>query len=231
MNHQFDYKAVLFLNNLAISMTERACYKQAYATLRNASDVYKILVIRHNDEQQQHKACKVINDTLNRSLERMCNPVQSARRMPLHVVSHDHQAEGLNTSNVMIRINDTEHYDLLDDDSKVPLLPLVIVFYNLAVLGASLAIDNVKIRDSSNKFLGLSFQLACNCFIASSDPFVRYRAVNIATIVLQTLPEGKDVDVLFCHLTHIRTVANRFENSRLFYSLTNSAAAAAAATA
>jgi hypothetical protein len=227
MMHQFDYKAIILLNNCSISMMERSCYEQAYATLRNAIDVYKLLIQDDGDGDEQ--AYELINDKLNQSLKQISNPVQSARTiLPLHVVSHT-QA-GLNTSNVMIRINDTEHDDLLEDDSKAPLLPMVIVFYNIAVVLMFLG-DNVNNRHSWKKFfLGMSFQLASNCFAGSSNPFVMYRAVNLATIVLQTLPEGEDDDLHF-HLIHIRTVANRFEDSVFFHSLTNGAAAAAAATA
>jgi hypothetical protein len=118
-------------------MMEPCCYEQAYATLRNAADVSKILIHCHDPK----RSSELINDKLHHTLQRLSNPARSNTTLPLNVVMHSRDGptstlpntSTLNRPAVVIRIDDTDHDDLLDD-REVPRLLMAIVFYNNAVV-------------------------------------------------------------------------------------------------
>jgi hypothetical protein len=194
-NHAYDYKSILFLNNCAVTMMERGCYEQAYATLKNAADVSKILL---SDPEQ---ASELIRGKLTTSLERLSNPMASSSlpgnthtTLPLNVIAHNQATPRTPTNYLIVRINDTEHDDLLDEnDHVVPRLLMAIVFFNVA--SCSLYIQDERSCAHADKYMALAFRLASNC--CSNDNFVKLRSVHIAALVLQTLPPtGKYADIL-----------------------------------
>jgi hypothetical protein len=220
MNHQFDYNSILFLNNCAITMMERCCYEQAYATLRNAADVSKILIHCHDPKLSS----ELINDKLNQSLQRLSNPARSNTTLPLNVVTHNQDGPTCtlpNTSNrpaVVIRIDDTDHFDLLDDH-EVPRLLMAIVFYNNAVVSTHYLDNDPEYH--ADKYLALGFRLACQVYEDakdSRDPFLMQRACAVALIVLQMFPKGQNTGYA---LAHFRSVACKFDHA--IYSTNTSA--------
>jgi hypothetical protein len=203
-NPQFDYKVVLFLNNLAISMMKAGCYEQAYATLKNAADVSKILVL------DLEGASEHITAKLNQSIQRPSTPVRSPKNLPLSVITHDQATALSNMPNVMIQIDDTQHDDLVDNDdlmdeddgdehdepSNVPQLLMSIVFYNHAI--ASRFLDKEQaVNCHADKYLALSLRLTCECYEDCSSEKVIQRATAIAALVLITLQKGDYGDSAF----------------------------------
>jgi hypothetical protein len=156
---QHDYRAVIFWYNLAISMMEHGCYEQAYATLKNATKVFKTL-LNSNGSSSSTTSTKdstsrnsSINDKLLATIKSMSPPVFSSQRrsgLALHHVNvMEHTHSGLFCSSAMIRIPDTEHDDLLlllnnntdseDAAEQAPTLFMAIVFNNLAVCSCYLS--------------------------------------------------------------------------------------------
>jgi hypothetical protein len=193
----FDYKVVLYLNNLAISMMKAGCYEQAYATLKNAADVSKILMLDLEGASAHIKA------KLNQSIQRLSTPVRSPRTLPLSVITHTQATALSNMPNLMIQIDDTQHEDLIDNDDlmdeddsdedveppNVPQLLMSIVFYNHAI--ASRFLDQAAQENHhADRYLALSLRMACTCYEDCLSEKVIQRATAIAALVLLTLQKG-----------------------------------------
>jgi hypothetical protein len=251
-DYEYDYQAVIFINNCAVTMMERSCHEQAYATLKNAADVSKIL-IRCNDP---YLAYDLISRKLNATLERMSNPVRSTSTsnrssfpLNVNVISHhdgdQHGNFNVNTPNALIRVDDTDHDDLLENDllddydvvSDVPRLLLAIVFYNHAVVYTHYLDNNNATDYHADKYLFLAFRLTCNCYrdVLSRDKgdvFLMRRTVTIAAIIRQMLPtEGQTTnDSKGSALDHMRSVAyNKLDENPLYSSHSNASSSSPAA--
>lgn len=84
---QFQLRAALALNNMAVRMMERCCYKQAFNTLEDAALLLQNVSSTETEDrdhvQQQH-----LRSTLERAQKRVLSPEKSLRYIPLRVLSH-----------------------------------------------------------------------------------------------------------------------------------------------
>jgi hypothetical protein len=133
----YEYKAAVSLNNMAISMANRCCYDQALETLRGAAFAMKCVTPHSTGANET--ALQIISNRLLNAYHCQSQTQIPTLRAPVCLISQDETIRfanvHMNTSFpalflVRIELNDlTSNYNELDLG-----LPTAIVLYNISVV-------------------------------------------------------------------------------------------------
>jgi len=209
----FEYKASLALNNMAITMIERSCYGQAYETLKDATFALaaasRALVSEYTGDNQSHSSSSAleVQTRLQAAYIRSAHPDPSPLRLfPINVISLNSRVKSADFSfkaiteqvrvQTLIRVdsNDTE---LLENMEECFDLSSAIILYNYAIV--SLAQADViarrskrrskALKESAIKLLTLSGDLLSRLYEACEESYILSRVIFISATLLQTLSQ------------------------------------------
>jgi hypothetical protein len=197
LSSRFEYRAAIALNNMAISMLERSCYNQAFATLQDAVSAVKLAVKPHRDCNDQQRVTKILEDANCRA----SRPDVSSRAIALTVVSHDagpsstdSPPQKLSTSATSVIRIETDDVDLLESEDYE--LTTAILLYNLGCAYLCLAhiSDNSSLarkqQGAGMKLLKVSRSLLARQYNSCEDPFLMCYVVCLNILLLQTLVQA-----------------------------------------
>jgi len=142
---QFQLRAVLALNNMAVRMMEQCCYKQALNTLEDSAFLLQN-VSSSPTKDRDHIEQQHLRLPLERAQKRLASPEKSLRYIPLRILSHCKIAAPLSSAvfnhlsprtvllrnyYCFIRFDVDLDASLLDHEEFE--LPTACILYNLAV--------------------------------------------------------------------------------------------------
>ncbi|GKZ01015.1 hypothetical protein MPSEU_001052900 [Mayamaea pseudoterrestris] len=188
MDHSDTCTTAIALNNMAISLLERKCYRQAWETFHDA-----VQIACHNKTTSQSKY-------LSKALQRQCKPEPSKAKSPLHLEVVSDTADSITcihathlpNSVSLIRL---EALDSTTDDAEVD-GSVILHNYAVAALLLALAYPAAKV----------SAQLLQTCMkhlLQSQDK-------------LSTRYEGLDMEIDYGLVQKVFVVATISTNSLLF---------------
>jgi len=214
---QLEYRAAIALNNMAVTMMERRCYRQAFETFKDAVTAMKLSTPTFTGQQNQ----SIIFDSLKKAHQRTSRPVISSQEILLTIVSlsyhdarpltpQDFSAPSFSSSCCpmfsLIRIDDV---DLLEDSDKTDpengsnTLATLVTLYNFGIanlcrahcLRAKRASASQQLLKGGLKLLTLSCNLLLSQYEDSyngdgdeeEDFFAVSRLLFILTVLLKTL--------------------------------------------
>jgi hypothetical protein len=225
------FNAALSLNNSAIALTQRSCYRQGFDTLKDA-----VSLLRAPLDDDDIALNTLINLKLNEAMRRLTSsqPSPTSASPCVEVMSHDaadsfslQDEEDLKKLPTLIRF-ETSDVDLFQANDQG--LPCAIILYNLAV--ASLLCN----MTSAARFLSCALHLLQGRFEQSQDdPFYLRRVIFVSVHALTTLiptllDSGKvqQAEESTQDLAYLETVAQTLEESGLFAAASSGLIAAAA---
>jgi hypothetical protein len=237
---QFQFRAAIALNNMAITMLERSCHHQAFLTLK---DAVKVLM----EASQQTTQLEQVHEMIKQANRRASKPEKASHFAPIMVVSHDVTFISLDfalrqdrsaVTNTFIRI-DTDDTDSLESHNQDPCLVVAILVYNFGV--ATLRAkkkdqdeDTVLKFDKGINILKPALNLLARAYEEGDDPFTMLSTLVISTIILKTLAHalearGRDEEAKSCTSTldHIRGYARKYDETAELVSRCRKVAAAA----
>ena len=141
MNHflpvDYEYRAAVALNNMAIAMANRFCYDQALETLRGAAFAMKCATPHSTGASDS--TLRTISNRLLHAYDWVSQPQVSPRRVPIRVIppdeairfAHFHLHTNLPVM-FMVRIEPHDLTSTNDDDQEYD-LSTAIVLYNISV--------------------------------------------------------------------------------------------------
>lgn len=212
---QLEYRAAIALNNMAVTMMERRCYRQAFETFKDAVTAMKLSTPTFTGQQNQ----SIIFESLKKAHQRSSHPVISSNEILLTIVSlSHHDARPLIPQDFsapssssccpmfsLIRIDDV---DLLEDSDKIDsengsnTLATLVTIYNFGIanlcrahcLRAKKASASQQLLKGGLKLLTLSCNLLLSQYEDSyngdgdeEDFFTVSRLLFILTVLLKTL--------------------------------------------
>lgn len=160
-NH-FAFRAAIALNNMAVTMMERQCYRQGLETMKSAVSAFKLSTgcvkisarpnVPSDDAAAADNQRRAILVLLKQANRRSSKPQKShLHSMPLRVVTQSGQSLAATTSNAMtpsassqhtlIRLETTDDLDLLETDSD---LTAAVILFNFAVSYLFRAMESVS---------------------------------------------------------------------------------------
>lgn len=212
---QFEISAAIALNNMAVTMMERQCFLQAFATFK--SSIYAMNGGKRKPQDQEKESSDYINARRNRIIGKLKEACRCTARpesitcfVPLNVVAHDDTVvQGLDSdeydddevdcapSSSLSLIKIDSHH--VDDVDLYPDLTMIIVIYNFAVAylcRAEAASEEEKsqaraaqLQDEATRLLKF-----CRGFLSrqyaecdGEDPLRLSRLIFLLSILLKTL--------------------------------------------
>lgn len=212
LSSDFEYKASLALNNMAITMIERSCHGQAYDTLKDAAFALAAASRAFGsectgDDQSHSSSALEVQKRLQAAYIRSAQPDPSPILFfPINVMSHNNRVKSTDFSfkamseqvrvHTLIRVdsNDTELLENMDEYFD---LSSAIILYNYAI--ASLAKANAMaqrskrrskaLKESAIKLLTLSGDLLSRLYEACEESYILSRIIFISAALLQMLSQ------------------------------------------
>lgn len=203
---EFGQKAIVALNNMAVTMLERGCYRQGFETLKGAVKAAKMI----NQPVESYESNTILHlpyivNSLRRANHRTAQPEIPLDRVPVHVIDLAH-ADLLSSWNwnkaatdkgpnyftySIIRI-DAEAINFGNEDQD---LLMAVILSNFAVsclcrVGKSnkdAISSNGETEDRAIKTLTLSANLLCTIFDSCEDEVITFQVLIASGAVLTTL--------------------------------------------
>jgi hypothetical protein len=220
------FRAALSLNNTAITLMQRSCYRQAFEVLKDAVCLIKMSrQSSFNAAEEEDRVRRMITKAIRYN----SNPVVSSdARLPvMEIILHDAPGFVLQGGSVadchfLIRF-DTSDQDLLEDEPLLE-LPSVVILHNFACLALLTIRHGGKRATCGKQCLDYVVRMLKKLFRASQeDPFRLKRIVYLSTIALNTLIQfqlsfGQTLEAResAAELYYLSQVADRLQGSVLF---------------
>jgi len=194
---QFALRGAIALNNMAATMMERCCYRQAFITLKNA--VSAMTLANDTSADSRYTVLMFLKQAYKRT---SCQqPYPTSLSIPVTSIAHDAKinfTEGLHKYSapkyhiVRIEVHDVDILDCNDSSG----LATIIMLYNFGV--AHLCRAQVlerqsqarKLRSGGLKLLSLCRNLLIEYYDECDDPVLLSRYMLILSHTLETLASG-----------------------------------------
>jgi len=212
---QFEISAAIALNNMAVAMMERQCFRQAFATFK--SSIHAMNGGKQKSQDQEKESSDDINYRRSRIIGKLKEACRCTSRpesipcfVPLNVVAHDDTfvqgvdsdehdddevdcAPSSSLSLIKIDTHDVDDVDLYPD------LTMIIVLYNFAVsylCRAEAAYEEEGSQARATKLQDEAIRLLqfCRGFLSrqyaecdGDDPLRLSRLISLLSILLKTL--------------------------------------------
>ena len=236
----FGQKAIVALNNIAVTMLERGCYKQGFETLKGAVKAAKMISqpIESHDTSTTLHLPSIVN-SLRRANHRNALPAISLGQAPLHVVdltqadllfsnlNNTRDKEPSHFTYSIIRL-DSEAINFGNEDQDL-LMAVILSNFTVSCLcrfeksNKEEISSNGETQDRAIKTLTLSANLLCTIFDSSEDEVITLQVLITSGAVLTTLARvlenrGRSEEAKGCLETasNLEDMARRsFTNQRL----------------
>ena len=220
LSSRFEYRAALALNNMAITMMERRCYRQAFETFKDAVAAMKVarLSVEKADDSSERES---VLGFLRKANQRSFRPNASRSVQAWTVVSHNcghlewilpsfeassspkdnNNNSSSNNNNIMmhfylIRLDDADIFGSDDEELLQCDVLTIIMLYNFGMSylcraqTTSSTSAASKFRQGALKLLTLCRNLLAVQYESCEDLFVLPRLWYLSAIILQTLRQA-----------------------------------------
>jgi len=213
LSSRFEYRAALALNNMAITMMERRCYRQAFETFKDAVAAMKVARLSVEEDDNSSEQRESVFGSLRKANQRSFRPKASRTVHAWTVVSHNcghlewilpsfevSSSPKNNTNTIMhfhlIRLDDADIFGSDDEELLQSDVLTIIMLYNFGMSYLCLAQTTSstsaasKFRQGALKLLTLCRNLLAVQYEGCEDMFVLPRLLYLSALILQTLRQA-----------------------------------------
>lgn len=222
---QYERRAAIALNNMAVSMMERCCYRQGFETFKEAVAVMRLSV------QCPTRNRRNVLKMLKRADQRSSKPSISMIFLHIRTVFSDAFQRPIDSPESLfslIRIDSDDGALLEDEHENASDLFTIIMLYNLGIsylCRAKCCNDETYsiaagFRSAGTRILELCRDLLMTQYENCEDPFLLLPLIFISTLVVEVLVQtlrasGRVQEAKSCLTTlgHLRRAARNLDNS------------------